>query len=194
MKAVVKRIIQLLFVLCLLAGCFVPVCAEEGTETVPEDGTVYIDDTFYCITAGSDRTLSVPFNPSWFVNSAAEYNHDLAKLSLGLATAAFRPNAAVSKAETADENLRNFLHDAGFSDLRSDDYDKDPGRYTVSTVIGHRQIGEGEDAFQLIAVGICGQGYVDEWESNFSIGNGMIPDGFDRSARIVYDRIFGYLA
>ena len=195
MKTTIHKIIVFALLLCFFLSGFNPVLAEGETETEnEEEETIYIDDTFYCITAGTNRTFQVPFNPNWFRDPATEYDHDLAKLSLGLATAAFRPHASTAGSEAADKNLRSFLEKTGFSDLRSDDYDKDPGRYTVSTVMGHRQVGEGDDAFQLIAVGICGQGYVDEWESNFSIGSGVIPDGFDRSARIVFDRIFGYMS
>ena len=112
--------------------------------------------------------------------------------SLGLVTSAFRPNRRLIKEnEPTDYNLRSFLNQAGFTDLRSDDYNKDPSMYTVSTVIGHRTIGEGDEAFELIAVGICGQGYMDEWESNFSIGTSNTHDGFRRSSLLVYDRIFG---
>ena len=197
MRTLLRKILLISFLSCLFLSVFTPVLADEEpvAEDPQEEETIIINNTFYCITAGANRTWQVPFNAGWFKNTAAEYNHDLAKLSLGLATAAFRPHASLKEDSAEnDANLVNFLTAAGFSDLRSDDYDKEPGRYTVSTVMGHRQVGEGDDAFQLIAVGICGQGYVDEWESNFTIGTGMIPEGFDRSSRVVFDRIFGYIS
>ena len=176
--------------ICLLfVSSFLPSKAE-GEE---EDGTVYLTSSYYVITAKEERSLRVPFNKNWFRGSAAEYDHRLAQLSLGLATSAFRPNASNEEKE-ADENLMSFLSQAGFTDLRSDDYDKHPSMYTVSTVMGHQTIGEGDEAFELVAVGVCGQGYMNEWESNFSIGSGEIPDGFSRSAQLVYDRVFGYIA
>ena len=152
--------------------------SDEMSETneVPDaeevsDETIDLVDIFYTKTTGEDHSLHVPFNRSWFRNDARVYNHDLAKLSLGLATSAFRPESPISKkSQPADYNLRSFLDQAGFADLRSDDYDKDPSKYTVSTVMGHQTVGDGEDSFELIAVGICGQGYADEWESNLSVG------------------------
>ena len=158
--------------------------AEEQTET--------IHSTFFITTTHKNNTYEVNFNRDWFKEDATIYSHDLAKLSLAMATAAFRP-AEANEGE-ADANLTDFLTQAHFRDLRSDDYDKDPNMYTISTVMGHQKIGEGEDAFELIAVGLCGQGYVDEWESNFSIGDGLMHDGFSRSSQLVYDRIFGYIA
>ena len=164
--------------------------ADRGSEE-----SLDLTDIFYAKTTLEDCTLHVPFNASWFRNDARIYNHDLAKLSLGLATSAFRPESPLSKkSQPADYNLRAFLEQAGFDHLRSDDYDKDPSKYTVSTVMGHQTIGDGEDSFELIVIGICGQGYADEWESNLSVGTGKNPTGFSSAAHLVYDRVFGYIS
>ena len=185
-----KRIILWCFILSMLLNLFPPVYAAEEQED-----TIILTDTFYVPTTRKIHSLQVSFNPSWFRNDARIYNHDLAKLSLGLATSAFRPNRRLIKEnEPTDYNLRSFLNQAGFTDLRSDDYNKDPSMYTVSTVIGHRTIGEGDEAFELIAVGICGQGYMDEWESNLSVGTGKNPEGFNSASHLVYDRVFGYIS
>lgn len=193
MKSPLKKLILMMSVLMLVMSSFLCVRADE------EDGTVSITATYYVVTTQQDRSLEVPFNPSWFMSSARYYNHDLAKLSLGLTVSAFRPNAILSDPEREpDTSAISFLDQAGFSGIQSDDYDKNPSIYTVSTIMGHQQIGEGEDAFELIAVGVCGQGYLDEWESNFSIVDDeedyTVHAGFDHSSRLVYDRIFGYIA
>lgn len=168
---------------------------EEHEAEEVSDETIDLVDVFYTKTTEADHSLHVPFNRSWFRNDARVYNHDLAKLSLGLATSAFRPESPLSKkSQPADYNLRSFLDQAGFANLRSDDYDKDPSKYTVSTVMGHQTVGDGEDSFELIAVGICGQGYADEWESNLSVGTGKNPTGFSSAAHLVYDRVFGYIS
>ncbi len=189
MKKLLKRSLILVFCFCLILTSFLYVKAEDN-----DSDTIDITDTYFVITAQKEAQLKVPFNKNWFKKDATQYDHDLAKLSLGLATASFRPSKAATPDKQADENVLTFLGEAGFTDLRSDDYDKNPSMYTVSTVMGHQTIGEGDEAFELIAVGVCGQGYMDEWESNFSIGGGDIPEGFSRSAQLVYDRIFGYLA
>ena len=197
-----KRILIWSFVLLLLLNQVTLIYAEEVSqaEEVPQadresEETLDLTDIFYAKTTLEDCTLHVPFNRSWFRNDARVYNHDLAKLSLGLATSAFRPESPLSKkSQPADYNLRSFLDQAGFNDLRSDDYDKDPSKYTVSTVMGHQTIGDGEDSFELIVIGICGQGYADEWESNLSVGTGKNPTGFSSAAHLVYDRVFGYIS
>lgn len=190
MRKTWKQFLAALLCVLTLILCMVPVQAEED-----DDQTIMIHSRFYTLTTKKNHTMEVPFNPQWFCQDARIYSHDLAKLSLGLATSAFRPNSSVEQGFTStDMNLTNFLTEAHFRDLRSDDYDKDPNMYTVSTVMGHQKITDGDESFELIAVGVCGQGYVDEWESNFSIGNGKMHDGFDRSSRLIYDRIFGYIA
>ena len=182
-----KKIMILLMVFVMLL-CH-PFCVQAEGE---EDETQTIQARFYTLTTDKNTTINVKFNPQWFDHTAKEYNHDLAKLSLGLATSAFRPKHADGSA--TDENLSMYLYTAGFYDLRSDDYNKDPSKYTISTVMGPRTI-EGKDGpFDIIGVGVCGQGYVDEWESNFMIGDIGVHVGFDNSARLVYDRIFGYIA
>ena len=185
-----RRVLIWLMVLIVFLSQVTPVLAEEES-----DGTIDLIDTFYATTTHADHSMRVPFNRSWFKNDARVYNHDLAKLSLGLATSAFRPSKKrMRETKAADYDLRSFLDQAGFSDLRSDDYNKDPSMYTVSTVMGHQTIGEGDDSFVLIAVGICGQGYLDEWESNLTVGTGKNPIGFASAAHLVYDRVFGYIS
>lgn len=185
MKQFFKKTFIIVFCLMMLMPSAFKIQAED-------DGTETIRSTFYITTTHKKNSYEIKFNRDWFKQDARIYSHDLAKISLAMATAAFRP--AEAKQGEADVNLTDFLTQAHFKDLRSDDYDKDPNMYTISTVMGHQTIGEGEDSFELIAVGLCGQGYVDEWESNFSIGDGLMHDGFGRSSQLVYDRIFGYIA
>ncbi len=181
-------IILVFSVLFLLSGVTYPTEAEEeNVET--------IRSTFFVVTAQEYHTMDVRFSADWFKQDSRIYSHDLAKLSLGLTTSAFRPSKKFwGDYKSPDENLCSFLTEAHFEDLRSDDYDKDPSMYTVSTVMGHQKIGEGDEAFELIAVGVCGQGYIDEWESNFTIGNELIHQGFHSSSDLVFDRICGYIA
>ena len=189
-----KKTLSIIILILLCLQLSVPrAVSADGLET-GEDETINLINTFYVSTTKEDHVMNVPFNPTWFNQDARIYNHDLAKLSLGLATAAFRPSASLSEFRSADYNLGRFLAQAGFEDARSDDYNKDPSMYTVSTMMAHRKIGTGDDTYELIAVGICGQGYLDEWESNFSIGSGKHPEGFDSASQLVYDRVFGYIS
>ena len=190
MSKIMKRGLICCLALALLLSQAAPVCAKAGSAE-----TTDLTDTFYVPTTGVEYSLKVPFSLSWFRNDARDYNHDLAKLSLGLATSAFRANEQDDEAKRGtDYNARSFMEQAGFTDLRSDDYDKNPSMYTISTVMGHQTVSDGDGSFELIAVGVCGQGYMDEWESNLSVGTGENPEGFYGAAHLVYDRVFGYIS
>ena len=187
LKRIAAFVIVIVFVLSALSCS---VFADSGYS-----GVEVINAKYYSVTKDEYKLLPVEFSADWFKEDADHYDHRIAKLSMGLATAAFRPNLNhLEGISSNDMNLKDFLTQAHFKDLRSNDYDKNPNIYSISTVMGHQKVGEGDEAFELIAVGVCGQGYIDEWESNFSIGDGIYHDGFWRSSELVYDRIFGYIA
>ena len=79
--------------------------------------------------------------PFW--QSAAQYDGNLAVMSLMMAGCA---NRAVGFRDIPKQdfdpalNLVHFLSDAGFSDIRKDDYSKVPTMFTVSTAMGHREM------------------------------------------------------
>lgn len=134
--------------------------------------------------------------PFWLPST--QYDGNLAAMSLAMALSAIRAdgyNDITKENYDPSINLRAFLEDAGFSDLRSDDYSRVPTMFTVSSAIGSRVMeAEGQEPFTLIAVGVCGGRYRNEWISNFTPGNGDIHEGFLSAARLVVDRLCGYIA
>ena len=143
-------------------------------------------------TSSTISDFTVEFLDSYFDAPSSEYNHKLAQASLAMALSAFRPST--DRTVIPNEHLLSFLHDCGFDSLWSDDYDKETSAYTVSTVIGKKSMKDasGED-YTLIAVGICGGGYANEWLSNFTIGSGVRHEGFSSAAHLVFNRIFGFI-
>lgn len=142
--------------------------------------------------------MMVDFVEYPFWQPATRYDGNLAVMSLMMSGCASR---ASGFQDISDEdfdpslNLEYFLSDAGFSDIRKDDYSKVPTMFTVSTAMGHRKMAyEGEEPFTLIAVGVCGSGYKNEWESNMTAGIGEIHEGFHSAAQLVIDRLAGYIA
>lgn len=135
----------------------------------------------------------VEYEDSYFNGPATEYNHKLAQASLGMALSAFRPMSHQSQTNPS-EHLVEYLTDCGFTRLQSDDYDKNPSLYTVATVIGQKEMEDSDgQPYTLIAVGVCGGGYANEWLSNFTVGTGERHQGFDSAAHLVENRIFGYI-
>ena len=189
-RSVIRNLTAFLFTfLILITGTlFVcpPVFAEEEMMT--------IDATYYSVTDTTVKTIQVPFSDSWFTESASHYNHKLAQASLGFTVASFRTSTADKSTPYSDGHAIEFLNQAGFSDIRTNDYDRTPGRYTIASVMGHKEIREGNHSFELIAIGISGQGYRDEWLSNLAVGDQERHVGFTDAADDMYDRFFGYIA
>ena len=133
--------------------------------------------------------------PFW--QPATQYNGNLANMSLIMALCSARDLPRNEDLETFDpsQNVEDYLKQAGFTDIRKDDYSKETSIYTISTAIGSRRMEhEGEEPFTLIAVGVCGGGYNNEWQSNITAGSGELHEGFRSASDLVIDRIAGYIA
>ena len=148
---------------------------------------------------GSATTLQyeTDFMDYPFWRPATVYDGNLAAMSLVMALSANRARGYNDiQAEGYDPalNVVAFLEDAGFTDIRKDDYSRVPTMFTVSTAIGARRMeAEGQEPFTLIAVAVCGAGYRNEWLSNLTPGEGEIHEGFQSAANLVVDRLSGYL-
>ncbi len=141
--------------------------------------------------------FAVDFVDYPFWRPATAYDGNLALMSLGMALCANREqNTAQEPMDTFDPalNLVHFFEEAGFSDIREDDYSRETTMYTVSTAMAYRAMEhEGEEPFTLIAVGVCGANYKNEWQSNMTPGSGELHEGFESAANLVIDRISGYI-
>ena len=133
--------------------------------------------------------------PFW--QSATVYNGNLAEMSLAMALSANRAiNPSEESIETFDPSLHleQYLSEAGFESIRKDDYSKETSMYTISMAMGMRRMEHaGEEPFTLIAIGVCGGGYKNEWQSNLTPGEGEIHEGFLSASELVIDRLAGYL-
>ncbi|MDO5119049.1 MAG: lysoplasmalogenase family protein [Coriobacteriales bacterium] len=176
----------------------------EDTEKDPEIAARIEREREEMITARSGISLRSTqmilqyysmYSDGVFLQSATEYNHQLAQMSLCMAVCANRPIPYTSDVVVdPDQFLIEYLKDCGFTNLRTDDYDKTPSLYTVATAIGSKQLVDADgEPFTLVAVGVCGGNYKKEWLSNVTLGSGDRHKGFNSAATMVTDRIFGYL-
>ena len=154
--------------------------------------------SYYDIGQMQNYEFTVDFLDYPFWQSSTVYDGNLAVMSLAMALSASRPvreTAESGEVPDPSENLRIFLTNAGFTDIRTDDYSKETSMYTVSTGIGLRRMeADGREPFTLIAVGICGGNYNNEWQSNMTPGTGSRHEGFEAASRLVIDRLAGYIA
>ncbi len=169
------------------------VYAEEPPETEADSDQIQmINAVFDSKMTPQTLTLKTPFSDSFFCVPASQYNHQLCKASLGLMASSTR--VLYNEDERAlDSNAIQFLEDAGFSDVVTYDYDKPDGRYTIANTISHKTITDGEGTFELIAIGIDGHGYTNEWESNFDIGTDPVHEGFSDACQKVYEHFLAYV-
>lgn len=93
---------------------------------------------------------SFPYDDAHFEQPATFYNHALAQSAPGLAVSAFRqPEENLSH---KDRQVRAYLSAAGFSSLRSEEYDVSPSIRTLATMIDRKQLRSA--AAQVSAMGL----------------------------------------
>lgn len=180
--------------LILIPAVFICLFSSLMHVHAEEEDIRYITAVYPSATVGSNLEVKVPYSDRWFFESSSVYNHRLAQASIGLTLSAFRLADYQAGLEGQDEHIRSFLSEAGFTDVRTNDYDRMSGRYTIASAMGHKEIKRNGETYELIAIGISGQGYNNEWLSNLSIGDQDLHRGFADAAEDIYDRFFGYIA
>ena len=176
------------------------VTMDENGEPVLVNGYPFRPATVTYFDNGQAQAyrFSIDFMDYPFWNASTGYDGNLAFMSLGMALSSSRAvydESLPREERDPAKNLELFLTDAGFEEIRKDDYSKDTSMYTVSTGIACRRMeAEGQEPFTLVAVGICGGNYKNEWQSNMTPGNGDVHEGFRAASQLVVDRLAGYLA
>ena len=170
---------------CILAGCFLAPMegmAEEKTFAVPV--SYRMGDTFL--------SYRVDFSDAVFSSDPTVYHHSLARMSLGMALSAYRDWKDPSGRRQI--HAEEYLEAAGFSRLKSEQFDVTPSRDTIATIIGSKKLG----TYTLVAVAVSGGNYQMEWLSNFEVGQEgakiTAHKGFTEAAQKVKARITAYLA
>ncbi|MCQ2511880.1 MAG: hypothetical protein MJ092_00615 [Lachnospiraceae bacterium] len=175
-----KTLILCILIIILTALMAVPAFAyvPSGRRSLTAVSTLF---------SGEIIQWDFEYRDSFFEHRPEEYDHMLARASLGMAISSYRNNAIEELPK--DVWIEQYMSQAGFTNLRSEGYDKTPGAHTVSSMIGSKQIGKST----LIAVVPCGGGYKDEWLSNFTVGTGRRHEGFEEAALLVEGRIIDYI-
>lgn len=138
------------------------------------------------------------YDDNWFLGDCKKYNHELAKMSLKTAIAAYGTGSNTDGSEYIQELMRDKL---GFSNL--DVYYPESKRNSIGYAIGSKEIPSenGKGTQSLILVAIRGGKYGIEWGGNFTIGTGDLSDGlagevhegFSRAAEQVEDGLASYI-
>ena len=125
-----------------------------------------------------------PYSDDFFSIPSEEFSITMARGSMGLTVSAYRGGEAAMGLQ-----YETYLCGAGFTDIYSFGYDKTPTADSVSGVIGMKRIGD----CTVIAAAACGQGYGNEWASNFKVGSGERHEGFNSAARLFEEHLTKYM-
>ncbi len=134
----------------------------------------------------SDKRLEwdFPYSDGFFDIPPEEFSITIARGSMGLTMSAFRCGT-----DSVSLQYETYLREAGFTDIHSFGYDQPPREDSLSGVIGMKRIGD----CTVIAAAACGQGYGNEWASNFKVGTGERHEGFHTAARLFEDQLVQYM-
>ena len=142
------------------------------------------------------------YSDSYFTSPSTEYNHDLAKISLGLAAASFtHPAADIDGYDGYSEaleklritNIKDAYANLGFDNAEYYNYDVpvSDSSNKVAYSIAKKDI---DNDYVLYVVVPRGGGYGGEWASNFEIGLGDHSTGFKKPADEIFKTVKSLLS
>ena len=138
--------------------------------------------------------FTVPMDDTWFNAPSSEYNHNLARLSMGMAGSAFRCSGT-KELQEKDCDIRSFFAQAGFTNYEQEQYDIVPTIDTIATAMAMKKMtDENGEEYTLIAIAVSGYGYENEWMSNFTVSDQNVHKGFNSAAQKVLERFDAYRA
>ena len=127
------------------------------------------------------------YSDDYFRMPSDQYNHDLARLSLGLALSTFRD--VVDHPDNQDIYLVDYLQKLGFGNIDTESFRTDPTAYSISYGFGQLK----RDDMTVVVVAVCGGNYGAEWASNLTVGSAERPYGFQDAAQKVQAALREYL-
>lgn len=177
MNVQIKKTVLIILCICL-AVAFVPsgVYADEQYE--------YVEGRF--IDHDQTVTWEYPYSDEFFYKPSDKYDHDFARLSMGLAIAAFRDE---KQPEAEDHFLIEFLESMGFSGIETETYRTKPTADSISYGLARKKIGD----MTVLTCAVCGFGYGKEWASNLTVGDFERSQGFNEAAEKVEAAIEDYM-
>ncbi|MFA6860860.1 MAG: hypothetical protein WCR56_00510 [Bacilli bacterium] len=147
--------------------------------------TSYTQSKFaYASGTTKDYGNQVYYSDDYFSAPATTYNPSLATTSLCFAMSSFATNNNKTNSDYTYryKNCETFLKKFGYSAITPNaDYLKKPGPDTIGVVYSKKTIGDDT----MIAVGIRGSNYEQEWASNFTLGkyaDNSYHEGFYKAA------------
>ncbi len=172
--------ILLCFVLLICGAASIQTSADESSET----DIRYVTGQF--ITFYKHVSWEYPYSDTYFTLPSDQYDHNFARLSLGLALSAFRD---IDHPEAQDDYLIEFFEDMGFGEIESETYRKEPETDSIAYGLATKKIND----TTILACGVCGGNYAAEWASNLTVGDKDRSEGFYDASKKVQAAIRDYM-
>ena len=172
-----RRLCAVLCLICIL-------CSAVSLSAAEANAAGTVTGSFFAF--GHTIYLDYAYSEDFFRQPSDVYSHDLARLSLGLAAAAFRDE---DKPEEQDDHLIAFFKTLGFDRIETDTYHTVPTAYSIGYGLARLEL---ED-MTVIAMAVCGGGYGAEWTSNLTVGDSVRPEGFQDAAQKVQAALKDYM-
>lgn len=177
MTSKVKKTFLLPVLLLILLSCGI----VRGQDVQPEIITISYSSV------DTRVTITTEYADEWLLQPDDQLNMNLVQASFVLAAAGFR--AKEFDISQRDHDILDFLAQAGFHDIQTNDYHVMTSLHTIGSAFGHKTIGDET----LIAVSISGNNYENEWLSNLTIDDDKRAAGFNSAADKVTDRLEQYI-
>ena len=126
------------------------------------------------------------YNQNFFRQPSEEYNHKLARLSLGMALSSFRD---LNEPKNQGGLLVDYFEKLGLEDIEADSYNLEPQPYSVTYGIGKLKMYD----MTVYVVAVCSGNYGAEWASNLTVGNNTRSDGFQDASQKIQIALKDYM-
>ena len=181
-----KKITAIFLSLVILTGTFSSLMIHASYENADlEKGEFIFAPHTY--TEG-DLSDIYYYTDDVFSGSALDYNEHLATMSMILAAASISSQEPDAAYEVKSSNLSHLLREWDFGEFAVNEYyTQRPGEQTMGVGMAYKVIGEGDDAYTLLAIVPRSAGYQKEWAGNFTVGTDGVHEGFATGRDIILE-------
>ena len=180
-----KKITAILLCALMITGMLASTAnAASINDGVKKGEFIFAPHTY----TDGDLTDIYYYTDEVFSGSALAYNEHLATMSMILASASISSQEEDAGYEIKSRNLSYLFREWGFTGFAvNDSYTEKPGEQTMGVGMAYKVIGEGENAYTLLAIVPRSAGYEKEWAGNFTVGTQGVHEGFATGRDIILE-------
>ena len=180
-----KKITAIFLCALMIAGTFASAVSAASVNGGVKKGEFTFAPHTY---TDGDLTDIYYYTDEVFSGSAIDYNEHLATMSMILAASSISSQDADADYDVKSRNLSYLLREWDFKGFAVNDYyTEKPGEQTMGVGMAYKVIGEGEDAYTLLAIVPRSAGYQKEWAGNFTVGTEGVHEGFATGRDIILE-------